>query len=68
MNSNASFGDVPVGHVFIYEGEGYMPSLPKIDDTCIGCAFDGTMCLGKYLRCMGDSRSDGKDVIFKKVE
>jgi hypothetical protein len=62
-----SSGDVPVGHVFIYECEGYMPSLPDVDDTCIGCAFDFKNCLGQKLVCMGISRKDKTDVIFKKV-
>ena len=68
MKSDTSSGDVPVGHVFLYEGEGYSPSLPDVDDTCIGCAFDMKFCLGSKLRCMGIARKDGKDVIFKKVD
>ena len=66
MKENSSFGDVPVGTMFIYEGEAYSPSLPQYEDTCIGCAFDGKRCLGKDLRCMADSRQDEQDVIFVK--
>lgn len=50
------------------ELEGYK-TVPATPYGCDGCAFDmGVKCVNELAECIPATRSDGRNVIFVKVE
>ena len=67
--------DYQIGEIFVHDGKQYKVSHVKEYKSCKGCAFVGknNMCTldaknDDVPECMGVSRSDGLNVIFKPVK
>lgn len=70
MNENSEF-DIPVGETFDYKGTALKVVCDKRREYgCDNCFFNpGTVdCNCDRLACLGDDRTDGKNVHFEEVK
>ena len=65
---NAIEQDVPIGGTITVGGQRYTcREAPKGVEECVGCIFEQEhdTCCTLGVRCCGDERADGKDIIFE---